>query len=743
LPDGTEETVAATPRLTQTGHVVGTPAYMAPEQLRGADADARVDQFALCVAMWEALYGVRPFQGKSWEELDAALRQPPKTTDAHVPRHVAAALRRGLSRDPAARWPSVDALLAALSRDRRRERMLIAGGVAVLALGATGVTLVQRGGDPCAKAAGEIDSVWNPQRAVAMHAGFVGHGVGDTWLGVSRALDRYADEWADAERATCKAARDHAQPPETLDSRGACVYRARAAFGAVTDTLAHADLAAIATAGDQIRQLPRMGDCATPHGEPAMPADPRVRFRTTVLFTAWMAVQSEIYAMVPQPRSEIDGLDAAAVGLDHTQLRALAANVRGRWLAYAGLPAEARASFDTAIQAALQIGDDRNAAMLMLQMADSYVDSGQIQAASHWTKLAEGVTHHLGDPPALASQLAGEQAREIEHSPKAHEAAALRRKQVELSRKAWDDPVDRVIDQEHLAYAARDNDDPVAMQRAVDDGIKLIEANFGIDHYMMIRFESFRVIAAMREGKLDDAERYARHAIALADRWYGGDSGDAIEALQNLGAILQRKNDIAGMMKATERALAAAIRVDPDSEDVGHLEGNVGIAYASMGDFVTAGPHLAHATAIVEHLLGPDADPLNDLYVAQSYVARGLKHYEESRQLLEHAIAIADKNGMTRVNPRIELSYTLVLMHRAPEAVTALDSVAALVDTPATEPRIAAEYHLALADALWESGNHSRAVGEAAKSRDAWAALGPVFAPSRDEAVAWLRKHSS
>jgi hypothetical protein len=351
-----------------------------------------------------------------------------------------------------------------------------------------------------------------------------------------------------------------------------------------------------------------------------MPADPRVRFRTTVLFSAWMAVQSEIYAMVPQPRSEIDGLDAAAVGLDHTQLSALAANVRGRWLVYAGLPAEARASFDTAIQATLQIGDDRNAAMLMLQMADSYVDSGQIQAASHWTKLAEGVTHHLGDPPDLASQLAGEQAREIEHSPKAHEAAALRRKQVELSRKAWDDRVDRVIDQEHLAYAARDDDDPVAMQRAVDDGIKLIEANFGIDHYMMIRFESFRTMAAMRAGKLDDAERYARHAIALADRWYGGDTNDAIEALQNLGAILQRKNDIAGMMQATERALAAALRVDPDSEDVGHLEGNVGIAYASMGDFATAGPHLVHATAIVEHLLGSDADPLNDLYVRRARV---------------------------------------------------------------------------------------------------------------------------
>ncbi len=744
LPDGTEPTIASgdNARLTETGTVVGTPAYMAPEQLRGADADARVDQFALCVAMWEALYGVRPFQGKSWEELDAALREPPKTTDAHVPRHIAAALRRGLSRDPAARWPSVDALLSALSRDRRRERMLIAGGVAVLALGATGVTLVQRGGDPCAKAAGEIDSAWNPQRAVAMHAGFVGHGVGDAWPGVARALDHYADEWAEAERATCKAARDHAQAPDMLDTRGACVYRARSAFGAVTDTLLRADRAGVATAADQVHLLPLVSDCGTGMFRPSLPSDPRVRFRVIVLESAWLAVQAEIYAHVPQPKSELDALDGASAGLDHTRLRAMAATIRGRYELASGDPTAGRADFDTSIQESLELGDDSNAAMLMTDMADSYIDAGQIFAAKHWTKLAAGLTHHLGDPADLSSEIAGLQARAIEHSPELHDAAALRRRQVELSRKAWHDPVDAVIDQENLAFAARDDDDPAGMQREVDKGIALIEANLGIDHPMMIRFESFRTISAMRAGKLDEAERSARHSIALAERWYGGDSVDAVTALQNLGAILQRRGDIAGMMKATQRALAVAIKRDPDGEDVGHLEGNIGIAYASMGDLATAAPHLERAAEVVEHLLGPDADPLNDLYVAQAYVERGLKHYEESRQLLVHAIAIADKTGVNRVNPRVELSYTLVLMQRAPEAVTALDSVGTLVDSPATEPRHAAEYHLALADALWEAGNHARASAEATKSRDAWAALGADFTPNRDEAVAWLHKHS-
>ena len=47
--------------LTATGAVIGTPLYMPPEQLSGGDASARSDQFALCVCLWEALVGERPF----------------------------------------------------------------------------------------------------------------------------------------------------------------------------------------------------------------------------------------------------------------------------------------------------------------------------------------------------------------------------------------------------------------------------------------------------------------------------------------------------------------------------------------------------------------------------------------------------------------------------------------------------------------------------------------------------------
>ena len=107
--------------LTQVGQVVGTPAYMAPEQHEGMPADTRTDQFSFCASLYEALYGVRPYAGAVYAELrdsvtKGRLRPPPK--ESKVPRTLAPIVLRGLALRPAARWPSMEALLAALGRDR-------------------------------------------------------------------------------------------------------------------------------------------------------------------------------------------------------------------------------------------------------------------------------------------------------------------------------------------------------------------------------------------------------------------------------------------------------------------------------------------------------------------------------------------------------------------------------------------------------------------------------------------------
>jgi serine/threonine protein kinase len=125
---GTEQTPttrgADTPRpggsavLTRSGTILGTPAYMAPEQLRGERADAAGDQFGFCVALYEAIYGERPFAGRSLDELASAierreLRQPPLANAP--PNWLRALLLRGLAPEPSQRFASMRELLDELT----------------------------------------------------------------------------------------------------------------------------------------------------------------------------------------------------------------------------------------------------------------------------------------------------------------------------------------------------------------------------------------------------------------------------------------------------------------------------------------------------------------------------------------------------------------------------------------------------------------------------------------------------
>ena len=136
------------------GALVGTPVYMAPEQHDNEGVGPHSDQFSFCVALYEALHGLRPFVGDSSADLVSAIRtgqprRPPleRRGDARLPGWLERAVLRGLAADPQARWPSMQALLAVLGLERearmarlRRRALWIAlvvlGGVA-LYLGAS------------------------------------------------------------------------------------------------------------------------------------------------------------------------------------------------------------------------------------------------------------------------------------------------------------------------------------------------------------------------------------------------------------------------------------------------------------------------------------------------------------------------------------------------------------------------------------------------------------------------------
>jgi serine/threonine-protein kinase len=107
-------------RITQVGSVVGTAAYLAPEQVRGEEATPATDVYALGVVLYQFLTGRLPYEGSTLAEL--AVRQqnekplPPSTYNDEVPATLGAAVLRALEGDPSRRYGSADELATGLQR---------------------------------------------------------------------------------------------------------------------------------------------------------------------------------------------------------------------------------------------------------------------------------------------------------------------------------------------------------------------------------------------------------------------------------------------------------------------------------------------------------------------------------------------------------------------------------------------------------------------------------------------------
>ena len=219
-------------RLTRTGRVLGTPAYMAPEQLHGEPVDALADQFAFCVALYEGLYGRRPFRGRTFAALVAAHRDGVMVPSHRsvVPRRLWRVLARGLAPDPEDRYPSMEALLHALDPVRaRRRRILLAGGLGGSLVLAAGVVLTPEARPTCEMSSAVLAEAWNDERREQVHAAFRATGLPfaeTTARSVEDRLDRWAEAWIHARTAACEATHvEGTQSPERLDARVACLER--------------------------------------------------------------------------------------------------------------------------------------------------------------------------------------------------------------------------------------------------------------------------------------------------------------------------------------------------------------------------------------------------------------------------------------------------------------------------------------------------------------------------------------
>ncbi len=277
--------------LTRTGALLGTPAYMAPEQHLGNPVDARSDQFSFCVVLWESIYGARPFRGETatttaMNVVKGLLDEPPRGTK--VPSWLRRVLQRGLATEPAARHPDMRALLAELRRDRTRRtrRRLISttAGLGLLAGLGGAYVLATREPAMCTSAPERLAGVWDDTVRAQVKSAFEASGAlyaATAFSGIEQSLDGYAARWVQQHREACEATHVHGeQSQELLDLRMGCLRGRLRELGALTDEFAHADAMVVEHAVEAAAGLGRLERCVEPQSASLRgPADEASRER--------------------------------------------------------------------------------------------------------------------------------------------------------------------------------------------------------------------------------------------------------------------------------------------------------------------------------------------------------------------------------------------------------------------------------------------------------------------------------
>ncbi len=276
LPEGGLSDSSLNRQLTRDGAVMGTPGYMAPEQIGGLPTDARSDQFSFCVALWEGLFGNRPFSGatlKQHAQEIAAGRLTPVPSDTRVPDWVQEVLRRGLAANPADRWPEMDALIKALrprARGNPRRTLFVVGLVLFSVFGIGYGMWTRQRLLVCGGTERRFAGVWDGARKARLKDGFQRTGLSyakEAWANSERTLDAWAAEWVVASREVCEASLlRKIDSPEATELKTSCLDERVQRLEALVALFDAPDHDVVNNAPTAARELESAASCTTTAG---------------------------------------------------------------------------------------------------------------------------------------------------------------------------------------------------------------------------------------------------------------------------------------------------------------------------------------------------------------------------------------------------------------------------------------------------------------------------------------------
>ena len=613
--------------LTQQGAVMGTPAYMSPEQHLGLPTDARTDQFSFCVGLYEALYGTPPFPADTMASLAMAVvggkvAEAPRESQARVPPWLRRILLKGLSVDPAHRYPTVSELIEALARDpsSQRKRWLgIGAGAGVLVLAGLGYAqYLAQSSQRCADAEQHHVGVWDDDTRKTAHAAFLAAGdstfAEDTWQRVARTLDSYTAGWIRVQTDACTATHvDHTQSVELLHLQSACLARRLSELRAVTAVLARADAPVLVGAVQMVAGLHDLQGCTD----------------EDALTSAVMPPADE------QTRAAVDGVRAQ---LDSARALTRAGKYGPGLLAATSATAEARAlTYAPVLAEALVIEGDLLYRSGKMREAEATLSEAVRAAAAgkHAGAAAEAwieLIHLIGVEQAqpergLAMRLAGEA------------AIAWAGADVRLTARLLAAVGGVLHAQARYAEAIEIDGRALALYEGLPDDAETYARDLAIAEVLAALGTAYN-----SKGEFEAADRYFRRSLELRRHTLGHDHPDVASSLHDLGNNdyrLARYDDAEAHLG---EALAIRTRVHGRQHArVADTENSLGAVDYARGEFARARDHYQRALTIREQALGLDHPNTAASWVNLGNAELMTEDFEKARANYEHALEIHEK----------------------------------------------------------------------------------------------------